>query len=65
MLFLIHYVHIVKIWNQSRINEKYVITFVRTCNHCLKANLMLKAQFENIFYDIFWDFKNIHLNIII
>jgi hypothetical protein len=33
-------------------------TFLKTCNHYLKANL------RNI-YDIFWDFLNIHLNIIV
>ncbi len=31
----------------------------------LKVVLTLKAQFENIFNDIFWDFLNIHLNIIV
>jgi len=30
-------------------------TILKTCNHYLKILLTLKAQFENIFNEIFWD----------
>jgi hypothetical protein len=39
-------------------------TPLKTYNHYLKTILTLKIQFENIFY-IFWNFLNLHLNIII
>jgi hypothetical protein len=40
-------------------------TILRTCNHYLKVVLTLKVEFENIFYDIFLDLKNIYLNIMV
>jgi len=48
-------------WN----NKNTQFTLLKICNHCLKIVLTLKAQFENIFYKIFCDLKNIHLNIIV
>jgi hypothetical protein len=54
-----------KCLNQKNFKEPLITIAKKLHKNSLKSILTLKAQFENIFDDIFWDFFNIHLTIIV